>query len=191
LFGGFWQQLKKEERLHGLRIAAERATELDYGQVGPRLLYGKKGLAFSADEDLYYIPRFADRRAGIKKVMNAMIFSTEPLARFPAETKALFHRNDKIAHVTSSIEDRHPEISDLFYQGHGHEIQFVESQILIAVLLGLKRQGVVALPIHDAIMVPLANAELATDIMLDAFRTIGGVEGSVSIIPPDTSDQPS
>lgn len=189
LFGGFWQQLKKEERLHGLRIADEQTVELDYGQVSPRLLYGMKGLTVSAEDDLYHVARFAERRSGIKKVMNAMIFSTEPLARFPAETKALFHRNDKIAHVTSSIEERHPAIADLFYQGHGHEIQFVESQVLISVLLRLKKQGIVALPIHDAIMVPSSKAELATHIMLEAFSAIGGVKASVSVIHANSLGQ--
>jgi len=52
-------------------------------------------------------------------------------------------------------------------------------------LLELKTRGIVALPIHDAIMIPRAKAELATDIMLDAFRTIGDVEASVSVIHAD------
>lgn len=180
LFGGFWQQLRKHERRRGLSISGEKAVELDFGQVGPRILYGMSGQQ-PPSGDLYAIPGYYQRRQGIKRVMSAMIFASDTLDRFPKETKKLFRRSDKIGEVTNEIERQHPLIRDRFYQGLGHDAQFIESQIIIDVLLTLKQQGVVALPIHDVVMVPRSANAFAKDIMLEAFHRHAHVEGTVTI----------
>jgi hypothetical protein len=179
LFGGFWQELRKHERQQGLYIGGEKAVELDYGQVGPRILYGMAGQQPPSD-DLYAMPGYYQQRAGIKRVMSAMIFASDTLNRFPKETKKEFRRSDKIAEVLSEIERRHPLIKDYFYRGLGHDAQFIESQIMVEVLLTLKDRGVVALPIHDAVMVPCSAAALAKKIMLDVFHGHAHVEGIVT-----------
>lgn len=179
LFGGFWQELRKHERRHGLYISGEEAVELDYGQVGPRILYGVAGQQ-PPSGDLYAMPGYYQQRAGIKRVMSAMIFASGTLKRFPKETKKLFRRSDKITEVTSEIESRHPLIKDYFYRGLGHDAQLIESQIMVEVLLTLKDRGIVALPIHDAVMVPSSVASLAKEIMLDVFYRRAHVEGTVT-----------
>ncbi|MDX1068974.1 hypothetical protein FB004_109186 [Sinorhizobium medicae] len=179
LFGGFWQRLRKHERRQGLWISGEKAVELDYGQVGPRIVYALSGQKPPTD-DLYHLWGYTQQRDGIKRVMNAMIFASERLDRFPKGTRKLFRRSDKIGEVVEAIEAKHPLIKDSFHRGLGHETQFVESQIMVEVVLTLKAEGIVALPIHDAVLVPATKTSTATEIMLSAFRRHTGVEGIVT-----------
>ncbi len=102
--------------------------ELDYGQMGPRPLYGMKGI-LPDDDDLYDVPGLEDHRNGIKKVFSAMVFKNERLSRMPKGTRTIFGKDVHIDEVTQAIEARHSDISDLFYQGIGHHLQFLESQI--------------------------------------------------------------
>ncbi|MER8857578.1 hypothetical protein NKI09_07965 [Mesorhizobium sp. M0757] len=182
MFGGFWQSLRKDERRQGLSISGERAVELDYGQVGPRILYGMAGHV-PPFQDLYDIWGFGLNRPGIKKVMSAMIFASDTLNRFPKGTRRLFSRSYKVGDVVEAIELKHPLIRNCFHRGLGHDAQFIESQIMIEVLLTLKDRGVVALPIHDAVMVPASAVSNTKEIMLNTFNRHAHVEGTVTVEP--------
>jgi hypothetical protein len=111
--------------------------------------------------------------------MSAMIFADRPLERFPQGTRKLFRRGDKIAEVVEAIERKHPLISDHFHRGLGHDVQYRESQIMVEVLLSLKRSRIVALPLHDAVMVPKSGAATAREVMLDVFHRVTDVQGIV------------
>jgi len=79
----------------------------------------------------------------------------------------------------AAIKAAHPAISDRFFTGIGHEAQFIESEVLVNVLLTLKEQSIVALPVHDAVLVPASSKDQAIKIMLSVFHDITGVEGQV------------
>jgi hypothetical protein len=53
-------------------------------------------------------------------------------------------------------------------------MQFLESQIMVRTLLDLKEREIVALPIHDAIIVPGSRARAAAGAMKGAFEDIVG-----------------
>jgi hypothetical protein len=76
LFGGFWQQLKRERRRH-IRIEGEPVAVLDYGSMFTRLAYSEIG-AEPPGGDLYAVPGFEGYRSGIKLVMNALFFDKSP-----------------------------------------------------------------------------------------------------------------
>lgn len=180
MFGGFWQQLRKHDRRQGLRIGGEKAVELDYGQVGARILYGMAG-HLPATGDLYSMPGYNQQRDGIKKVMSAMIFAERRLDRFPKGTRKLFRKTDRIGEVVEAIEAKHPLIKDHFHKGLGHDAQFIESSILVDVLLDLRAKGIVALPIHDAVMVPSSKVSVTKEVMLTVFKAHAHVEGTVAV----------
>ncbi|WP_343755254.1 DUF6538 domain-containing protein, partial [Rhodovulum strictum] len=167
-----------------LRINGEEVVELDYGQVMPRLVYALAGKVPSMD-DLYAIPCFEEHRPGIKKVASSMLFVEAPISRFPQDTRHLFPKSVKIGDVTEAIMAAHPEIADSFFNGIGHRCQFLESEILVEVLLVLKGMGIVALPIHDAILVPASAAAQAKAVMLEVFKKRTGQEGVVDLITKD------
>ncbi|RWM77190.1 MAG: hypothetical protein EOR81_19335 [Mesorhizobium sp.] len=180
MFGGFWQQLRKQERRQGLRIGGEKAVELDYGQVGARILYGMAGYLPAVD-DLYSMHGYNQYRPGIKKVMSAMIFAEQRLDRFPKDTRKLFRKSDRIGEVVDAIEAKHPLIKDHFHKGLGHDAQFIESSILVDVLLDLRAKGIVALPIHDAVMVPSSKVSMTEEVMLRVFNAHAHVQGTVTV----------
>ncbi|MER9353606.1 hypothetical protein NKI61_09910 [Mesorhizobium sp. M0514] len=132
-------------------------------------------------EDLYDIWGYGLNRPGIKKVMSAMIFASDTLNRFPKGTRRLFSRSYKVGDVVEAIEAKHPMIRNCFHRGLGHDAQFIESQIMVGVLLTLKDQGIMALPIHDAVMVPAYAVSTAKEIMLDTFHRYAHVEGTVTV----------
>jgi hypothetical protein len=61
------------------------------------------------------------------------------------------------------------------------ELQFEESQILVDVLLRLIDLGVVALPVHDAVVVPVSRAAQVKEVMLEVFSSHTSMEGSVEV----------
>jgi len=183
LFGGFWQTMKKIDRLRDIRINGETVVELDYGQVMPRLMYAHLGI-YPMMEDLYAIEGFEQERKGVKKVMSSMQFVMSPLKRFPKGTRKYFHKGVKVQDVTGAIMDTHQSIADLFHTGIGHHCQYLESCILVEVLRILNSFNITALPIHDAIIVPASAVEEAKRVMLQTFEVKTGQKGTVDALTP-------
>ncbi|MBB4521927.1 UNVERIFIED_ORG: hypothetical protein M2435_001957 [Rhizobium sophorae] len=180
LFGGFWQAMGKDDRFDRLVIDGEAIVELDYAQMGPRQLYGMVGAAPNM-ADLYAIPGFEEYRKGIKIVFSAMTFHDKPLSRMPRGAGGKFQKGARIGDITEAIMHHHPAIADLFFQGAGHHIQFQESQMMVDILRRLKSQGIVALPIHDAILVAASNQQAARQVMVDVFSDHVGLPGLVDV----------
>ncbi|WP_155740184.1 hypothetical protein [Burkholderia territorii] len=178
LYGGFWQRMNKAER-KDLRIDGEQAVELDFSQVGPRILYGMAGA--SMGRDAYAVPGYEGHREGIKKLFAAMINTSAPLVRFPAKVRELFPRGTKAASICSAIQRHHPAIADHFHKREGLAVMFTESQIMVSALLRMKAAGIVALPVHDAAIVAARRVDEAKAIMLEEFQAHTGLEGTVSI----------
>jgi hypothetical protein len=178
LFGGFWQSMKKHLRPKCIRINGEPIVTLDYSQMNPRLLYAKADLT-PPEGDLYAIPGWSHWRAGLKKVFSTMLNVDKPLERFPLETKELFHNKAKIKDIVNAIVEFHRPVSHYFFTHVGLELMFRESQILVDILLKLQEMDVVALPIHDAVVVAQSDADKAHTVMVETFERHTGVAGKV------------
>ena len=179
LFGGFWQKLSKKDRLDGTVLAGWAVSELDFGQMNPRIVYGLCG-AQPAEGDAYAIPGLEEHRSGIKKVMNAMLFSTKQLSRMPQGVRQLFAERHRVADVVKAIQAAHPSIKDRWFTGVGYEAMFIESQIIVDILMQLRSLDIPALPIHDSILIPSEKKDVAKKIMTEAFYQHTGVHGVVT-----------
>lgn len=179
LFGGFWQSMPKWQRRKGLLISGEEVATLDFGQMAPRIFYGMVGSEITIP-DAYRIPGLEGHRAGVKKLLNAMLFAEAPLSRFPKETRNLFPARMSVAQVVAELEEAHAPIRHLFFTGIGHRAQFVESEILVDVLLELKRREIVGLPVHDAVIVGRSDIAETTSVMQEVFKHHTGLDGLVS-----------
>jgi hypothetical protein len=178
LFGGWWQNLASDLRADGLAIDGEPVVTLDYRQMGPAILYSLTGKAMEV-ENAYTLPGLEQYRDGVKKVFSAVLFN-KVLERFPPETRPLFPSWVKFGEVLTKLEQIHAPVRHHFFTGIGHRIMNVESNILVDVLLGLRDQGIVGLPVHDAAIVPQSRAHEARTIMLDCFRAHTNTEGRVT-----------
>ena len=179
LFGGFWQQMKKVHR-ENLLIDGDDIEGLDYSQMSPKILYGYCGLVPEMG-DCYHIKGYEYCRKGIKKVFNAMTFSNEPMTRFPKGINSLFPVKTRFKDVSDAIEKEHFRIAHMFYTGIGHYLQFMESQILVEVLLKLIDNGITALPVHDAVFVGWTHVYKSTQVMEQVFLDMTNVPSVVMV----------
>jgi hypothetical protein len=180
LYGGFWQPLKKTVRADAITIDGEEVVELDYGQMMPRMVYGLVG-QLPPPDDLYTLPGTdKSNRDGIKRLMNAMLFTRKALKRKPKGTAEAL-AGMKLGEWMKAVEAAHPGMVPMFNRGIGHQLQFTESQIMVAVLLRLREDGVVALPIHDSIIVPRSVAGQAKAVMEETFAGTVGVPAVVRV----------
>jgi hypothetical protein len=179
LFGGFWQPLPKAIRLRGLRIDGEPVVGLDYSQMNPLLAY-TLARAKPSSVDAYAIPGFEEYRPGIKKIFNAMLFAAKPITKMPKGVRKNFTKQVHILDLTKAILDAHQPLAKLFYTGQAHYLQFVESEIMVRLLLTLRKAEVIALPVHDAVVVPASKLDQVRKTMVDQFKSVTGLEISVS-----------
>ena len=148
--------------------------------MAPRILYGLCGIR-PISEDCYRVQGYERYRSGIKKLFNAMTFAERPMTRYPKRVKQLFKEDIRFQEVSDAIQRYHSGIAHKFYVGIGHYLQYLESQVLIKVLLGLKELGIHALPIHDALVVGRACVDMSRQLMEQVFLDMTNVESWVHI----------
>ena len=86
-----------------------------------------------------------------------------------------------VAQLVDKIIKSHSPIAQYFHTGIGHQVQFIESEIMMRVLLDLMSKGVVCLPIHDGVIIPQSAHELARQVMEDKSEEVSGIRIPVSI----------
>jgi hypothetical protein len=117
----------------------------------------------------------------VKKVFSAMAYSRDRLTRFPKGTRKLFRRGVTFREVESAVVNAHRPIAEWFYSGKGLTAMYHESEILVEVLLRLMDEEVIALPIHDAVIVPSFHAATAQRVMESVFEEHLGVSPIVRV----------
>lgn len=203
LGGGFWStstMRPKPGRLWrgDIRIEEEAVVVVDFSSMFVRLLYAAAGEQ-APEGDLYTgitgldDPRYRD---GIKLVISALMFRNGPLGKKPQGSSNLLPKRLKASAIDVAIRANHPKIAHLFGSVDcngvpiGHRLFRRESDILIAVLEECQRQGIVALPLHDAIIVKASRIAEAKRIMLEMFEVMTGSAGVVGVKrPEDTASE--
>ena len=183
LYGGFWQRLTSEQRQEHILIDGDWCVELDYGQMSLAILYGLAGKAPPAG-DLYDLADHGiptEYRKGIKKCIQAVINTDKLPTRVPKGVRKHLPGKYSMRDVLRAVEKKLPEIYPLMTSGIGMQLCRKESDILVDVLLALKKGGIVALPIHDAVVVMDDKQQETTDIMKKVFRDHTGVIPDVSL----------
>ena len=110
-----------------------------------------------------------------------MTFTNKHMSRFPKGVKQMFKDDIRFQEVSDAIQRYHSGIAHKFYVGIGHYLQYLETQILIKVLLGLKDLGIHALPIHDAVLVGKAWVDMSKELMEQAVLDMTNVESWVQV----------
>ncbi|MEH6502086.1 MAG: hypothetical protein V7751_22135 [Pseudoalteromonas distincta] len=180
LSGGFWMHLNRVRRRENLFINDEPIAELDYGQMALRSLYGMAGIK-PPDGDLYSIPKFIDYRKGVKTIINSALFANTMQNRMPQGVRKHIPNRIKYADVLQAIIHYHSPIKDYLFKGIGMELMFIESEIMISLLLRLQELSIVALPIHDSVLVPQSTKQTVKRVMEEVFLLKTGTTAVVSI----------
>ncbi|QLH73978.1 hypothetical protein HZF03_22760 [Rhodopseudomonas palustris] len=172
LAGGFWMSMERGERKR-IRIEGEPIAEVDYRQLFPRLAY-VRAQAEQPDGDIYDVQGDKTGRDGWKKLMNALLFADGPLKNWPKETLQQFPVGTKLRDAIEMLCQKHRPIAPLFGTGLGFELMRAESDIIIDVTTQLFKQGITALPLHDAVLVAESRAVAAQKVMQDEFERRAG-----------------
>ena len=183
LYGGFWQAMSSDERQEHILIEGDCCVELDYGQMSLMILYGLIG-AKPPEGDLYDLSEYgipAECRKGIKKVMQAIINSPEIPRRLPKGSRKHFPSRINLRDILRAVEKKHPVIFPLMTSGIGMQLFRKESDILVEVLEALRSEGIVALPVHDAVIVMEEHKQTTIMIMKKAFRDHTGITPQVTL----------
>jgi hypothetical protein len=175
LFGGFWLNMPKTLR-HWLRIEGEPVISVDFRATMPQLALVSQGYE-PAKGDPYAIPDFPEVERGVVK----MAVSALLCAR---STGVAIEGIEDMAKFKDALIHHHPGLSGTLGKGLGHRLMNTESRILIEALRLLAKQGVVALPLHDCVMVKMSKAPTAGEAMLDAAESITGHRLPVTISHP-------
>lgn len=181
LYGAFWLNLSSEDKKE-ITIDDEWVVSLDYGQMAVRLAYSlaKAKIVF---DDGYLIPNWEKAREATKKLINVMLNSTSSQDwSVPKKVQKLYpYRENTERHLLADIYSFHKPIAHLFGGQYGMKFMFLESEILIDVLLELNSKGIVALPIHDCILVKESTQKTAEEVMLRVFKQHTNVNATVAI----------
>ena len=183
LFGGFWQRMSSDERLEHILIEDDCCVELDYGQMSLMILYGLTGHT-PPEGDLYDLSGEGipvTYRKGIKKVIQAVINSPELPRRLPKGSRKHIPSRYSIKDLLHAVERKHPAIFAKMTSGIGMHLFRKEADILVDVLTALKAKGVVALPIHDAVIVMDEHQEVARKVMIEVFKEHMGLTPQVTL----------
>jgi len=180
LYHGFWQEMGRELRSQYLRIEGQPIASVDFAQMSVHLAYAQVGTR-PPEGDLYFIPGVGGSRHGVKQVMNALLASDKVPTRMPQGTRHLFPARVKIRDVVQGIRERHPALEPLFGSSQWALHQNTESRVILRSILRLKELGLVALPVHDCLLVRYDKAQVAREVMELAFEEVSGGKGHADV----------
>jgi len=179
LYRGWWLALPKHDRFTRVRIGGEVPVEIDFSGMFLRLAYHWAGAAWPwrAAEDPYLAGPFneEEHRAGMKACTLALLNGARG-CQFPDGVAELFPAGTRPAEVYRAIRGRHPALQEAgaFGASLGHTLTRVESDLMVQVLLRLRREELGALPIHDALVTGASNARRVAEVMEgEALRALG------------------
>ncbi|MDT3382483.1 hypothetical protein RNI52_34475 [Labrys neptuniae] len=189
LYGGFWQNLKKDRR-HRIRIAGEPVAVVDFSAMFPRLAYAAVG-APPPESDLYAIPGLEDHRSAVKLAVNTLLFdptvNRKSWPKVDEEGKAM-PPGWSIARFKKALLSRHPVLRGSLGNARGLSFMHTESQIMVTVLTVLQGMGITALPLHDAVIVPVSAAQEARAVMMAVAEEITSFALPVALSIPSLAN---
>lgn len=173
----FWFDVEKTRRRKVLLIDDEPIAELDLKSATPTIAYALEGV--SLPHDPYMPPEFCKvPRDVMKKAFMKFLWDTPKKgARLPQEVAKHISGNAKLYRVLDALKRHNGPIADYLYadEPKGAELMFLESEIIIEATFRCYAEGVTALPLHDALLVPLSKKEKARECFSQAFEDRLGV----------------
>jgi hypothetical protein len=158
LYGCWVQNVPKESR-RALLLDGEPIAEPDYPALHCQLLYDRAGkLIPNAPFDIEGWSR-SEAKTAFYTMLNAR--DTDSARR--AITGHL--RRSGAGDLMQGVMAKHSGVSDHLCSGMGANLMFTDSKIMCRNLIDLNRAGILALPIHDSVIVQAKNGSKAMEIM--------------------------
>jgi hypothetical protein len=166
-YGPWWQNIPKRDRDH-IKMDGLPTIEEDYEQLHPRLLYRMAGKPLHGDA--YTLDGW--ERDLCKIAFNVLLNAANYRAALGAVTNEIGGQGSrrKAVKLIAAIKRHHAPVKHYFNSGVGRELQNLDSRIAEDVMLRLRKQGIVSLPIHDSFIVPANDQGVLLEAMDAAFQ---------------------
>jgi hypothetical protein len=188
LTGGFWLELKKEDRRKDLRIDGQCIAEVDIKSAMPSILYAIESEWCQGDfYDLSSIGVHDIPRAALKPVLMKMLWqkidSSSRLPRPKSADDAKIPDHYSAQDVFGFLRDRNAPVAHKLGAECpiGAYLMHLESEIIIKATRQCFAEGFTALPLHDALLTSAAAATRARDILIEAFVDVAGLPPIVEV----------
>lgn len=188
-YGSAHQTMKKRYRQR-ITIDGEPTVELDYSALHPSLLLWRTGGALSADPYTEIAGKAGITRELVKALLLRLI-NSENVSDFcrvvtssgneSKKAEAEAGRADewfipdvptgyKGADFVEAVEAAFPTLTGSFGGTIGLELQGIDSKLMADLLAECLSAGIVALPVHDSVIVPQSRADDAREIMFNCYQ---------------------
>lgn len=188
-YGSAHQTMKKQYRQR-ITIDGEPTVELDYSALHPSLLLWRTGGALSADPYTEIAGKAGITRELVKALLLRLI-NSENVSDFcrvvtssgneSKKAEAEAGRADewfipdvptgyKGADFVEAVEAAFPTLTGSFGGTIGLELQGIDSKLMADLLAECLSAGIVALPVHDSVIVPQSRADDVREIMFNCYE---------------------
>ena len=157
-YRAWWHNVPSEYRKF-ITIDGKRASEYDYSQLNPHMAYYLRGAELGS-EDAYSRVFDGEHRPLVKEAFNAMMQASTPLLRKP-DGIDLSEVDFDWPTLRKAVLEAHTPLADVFFQGHGNHLQFIDSCIAEKVMLQFVRSDdEPVLPVHDSFIMHYAFGDM-------------------------------
>lgn len=181
IYSEWLSHLSRDRRRSGLLIDSIRCREVDYGSLHLRIASAEAGVALPEEVDPYAISGLeAVHRPALKVLLNAMLTARGTLRHWPRDFLKTFPefpgKGWPIKRIREAMLQAHPQLGAVLGERAkadvppAYRLQWVESEMLVQVLLECARRGLTALPLHDAVLVAEGRQEKVRGVMLRVAR---------------------
>ena len=157
-YRAWWHNVPSEYRKF-ITIDGTRTSEYDYSQLNPHMAYYLRGAELGS-EDAYSRVFDGEHRPLVKEAFNAMMQASTPLLRKP-DGIDLSEVDFDWPTLRKAVLEAHTPLADVFFQGHGNHLQFIDSCIAEKVMLQFVRSDdEPVLPVHDSFIMHYAFGDM-------------------------------
>ena len=157
-YRAWWHNVPSEYRKF-ITIDGKRTSEYDYSQLNPHMAYYLRGAELGT-EDAYSRVFDGEHRPLVKEAFNAMMQASTPLLRKP-DGIDLNEVDFDWPTLRKAVLEAHTPLADVFFQGHGNHLQFIDSCIAEKVMLQFVRSDdEPVLPVHDSFIMHYAFGDM-------------------------------
>ncbi len=179
-YRGWWQQLPGSIR-STIFINGSPVYEHDFTACHFRLAYFalKANDATTLPPDPFTLPGLEPQMRKVVKLAVNILFNARNYRSALGAIAAKFDAGDWdervgiAADVIARIKVAYPGMAALWHSGCGGALQFIDSQIMLSCLEQLTARGIVALGVHDSIVVAVQHRDVLIEIMERTLATDG------------------
>ena len=177
-YGAIHQMMPKHMRPF-IHIDGRPTIEPDFSALHIRMLYHREGIDYL--QDPYVVPGGPELRKVFKAVGLIAINAKSVKKAYGAIRQELKDRNIPLPNferplitLVDMFKKAHKPIEKYLFSDAGIWLQNLDSQIMNSILIRLKDNGILGLPVHDSVIVQKEHEGILREIMVSEYEAMMG-----------------